>query len=800
MFSSFFSTSIRNLTNNKLYTLINIGGLTLGITCATMIFLITRFELSFDNFHRDSERIYRVVTKENEYGNIKYSAAIPYPLPRLLSADFEEIEYAALTDAMGNPTIKISTNDSPKLFKEKQGYAFVNQHFFKIFNYQWISGNADVALKNENTVVLSRSKASKYFGESNPIGQTLELTSFGTTYLLTVTGLVEDVADNSDLPFNLLIHYNGEGENKRGWDNLTSTSGMVNCYIKLKPRVLADKFEKKIANYFTKYRDDDEAKNTELKLQPLHELHYDARFGNYGGKVIAKSSLFALGLIGLFLLLTACINFINLNTVLVTKRAKEVGIRKILGVKQSNLVWHFLIETALLTFLSMLLAFGTIEVLLVGFNGIFDYRLAFSPLTDVTLGIFLVIIFLLVSILSGLYPSFILSRFKPLSTLKSGLQTGYGKGLILRRGLIILQLVISQILIICVIVVSAQMQYFRNAPIGFEKEAILELGIPDTRQIPALNQQFASMPQVQKFCFSNTGAKSDDAWGGDFSYSNGSEIIKRFSQIKFIDTGYISTYEIKLIAGDNITIPVNDSSHSFLVNKMFVKAMGIDDVQSAIGENITIWSRKGIIKGVVDDFNTGSFHEKINPVIMTYDEEDFNLAALKITGPVNQDLLLKIETSWKASFPNRVFEYDFLDSKIANLYKQENRVSKMFVIATFVAIIIGCIGLFGLISFQTNQRSKEMGIRKVLGASSARIMMIFSKEFVWLTVIAFVIALPISWHYMVNWLRNFAYKIDLGPRYFLMGMSLTLIVTLITVSYKSAIVAITNPIDALKDE
>ncbi len=798
MIRSYIYTSLRHLLKNRLYTLINVFGLTLGITCALLIFLITRFELSFDCYHRDTERIYRVVEKENEYGNIKFNQGMPYVLPRHLAKDFDEIEYSALTDGMGEATVKIFTGGKSKLFKEPKS-AFVNPDFLRIFHLDWIAGTPEEALKNENSVVISRSTARKYFNALNPVGQTFQLTSLGIIYDLTVTGLIEDVSANSDFPFDILIHYNGEGENKRGWESWGSTSGMVHCYIKLNPGVVGKDFEQKITRYLTTYRDDHEVEHIELKLQPLKDLHYDKRFSNYGGKVISKSSILSLTLIGFFLLITACINFINLNTVLVTKRASEVGIRKILGVKRIYLLWHLLGETAFITLLSIIAALGLSELLIFKVNQVFGYQLTFSLLSDPHLWIFLSVIFVMVSLLAGLYPAFMLSRFKPINALKNHYSNmSYGKGIGLRRGLVVLQLVISQLLVICVLVVYAQMKYFRHAPMGFEKAAVLEFRIPETDKIPQLSRQLETLPEIANFCYSNTGTAFNDVWGGDFTYRNKEEVIKRHAQVKFVDTSFIATYGIDLLAGKNIGEA--DSVNSFLVNESFVKAMGIQDIEDAIGEEVTIWSRKAAISGVLEDFNTESFHTGIKPVIMGYDAEDFNLSALKLIGSEHSHTIAKVEEIWKSIFPDYVFEYGYLDDKLDNHYKQEKRIANLFQIATMVAIIIGCIGLFGLVSFLASQRAKEMGIRKVLGASSAQILLIFVREFILLISIAFLVALPISWYYMEQWLQNFAYRISLTPWIFCIGVAITLIITLATVGYKSLLIAITNPVNSLRNE
>ena len=798
MIYSYITTSFRNLIKNKLYTFINIFGLTLGVTCALLIFLITRFELSFDNYHRDVERIYRIVEKENEFGNIKYSHSMPYVIYRYLAMDFDEIEYSALVDGSGDATVKIVSGAGPVLFQEGGATAFVNPDFLRIFQYTWIAGTPEEALKNQNSVVLSRSTAQKYFGDHEPIGQTIELSSIGITYNLTVTGLVEDVPGNTDLPFNLLVRYNGEGENKRGWESWSSSSGSIHCYIKLRQGVTREKFGQKIAGYLTKYRDDEEAKHIELQLQPLSDLHYDTRFYNFGEKVISKSSIFALGLIGLFLLITACINFINLNTVLVTKRAKEVGIRKVLGVKRSHLIWHLLAETGFITLLSILAALGLSELLIFKLNQIFGYNLTFSMFSDGYLFLFLLGTFLVVSLFSGLYPAMVLSGFKPLNALKSGQKVSYVKAINLRKGLVILQLAISQLLVICVIVVFSQMEYLQNAPMGLDKHAVQEFSVPDHNKISRLNQQLQGIPGISNFSYSNTGSASGNVWGGDFSYPSAKGIIKNHTEVKFVDTGFISTYGLKLIAGANIRVA--DSVNGFLVNESFVKAMGITDPGNAIGEVVTMWGRKEPISGVLQDFNTQSFHASIKPVIMMYGEEHCNLAALKLIGGSHLETLSKVEKTWKSIFPDHIFEGDFLETKLNRLYRQEKRVASLFQIATIIAIIIGCIGLFGLISFLTNQRSKEMGIRKALGASSGQIMLIFAKEFVLLILVAFLVAAPVSWHYMQQWLQNFAYGITIKPWIFIVGILITVGITLTTVGYKSILVAINNPVNSLRDE
>jgi len=459
MFKNFFKLSLRSLARNKVHALINVAGLSLGLVGALVIFSIIRFELSFDAHHQDANRIYRLVRTINEFGKTNPTPGVPYPLPQALRNDFPEIEYVAIGDANFTPSVFAATRDDGTIakFKEEKGVAFIDPAYFKIFSYQWLAGDPERALSAPHSMVISQGIAKKFFGQEDPIGKRV---TYDKSYEVQVTGVVADVPANSDLPLILLIAYDHK---ERGNDNWGSVSSATQCYLKLPANLDSKQIENRLVAFLAKYQKPDEAKKVTSNLQPLAELHFDTRFDTFGGRTIAKATLLALGLIGVLLLITACINFVNLNTALAVKRSKEVGVRKVLGSTRPQLVLHFLAETAAIMLLAIVASLALAEIVAGQLQSLLGYHLEFRLFGDAVTPIFLLALFIVVTVSAGFYPALYLSRFNASAALRHKLSVGYGQGFPLRKGLVLAQFAISQALIICTIVIGSQMAYFQKA-------------------------------------------------------------------------------------------------------------------------------------------------------------------------------------------------------------------------------------------------------------------------------------------------------------------------------------------------
>ncbi len=804
MFNYFLTTFVRSLKRDKTHNIINIGGLAVGLTCALIIFLVVKHELSYDQHHDNKESIYRLVFKVEDGQDISFGAGVNYPLPAALKNDLSNVEAVTLIDNVGLPVISVGQGDKTEPFQVEKGFAYVQPDFFKIFKYDWVAGDPETALTDPFSVVLSTSMAKKFFKDDDPIGQVIgcRTFSFNQNYNLTVTGLVEDPKGNTDIPFNMLISTNLGSEFKRYWgDPWTSTSSNFQCYLKVAGSTSGADVASQIATLLQKYKpsEEDDAALIPI-LQPLDEIHFDERFNNFNNRVVTKTTLYSLGIIALLLLITASVNFVNLNTALATRRGKEVGIRKILGGSKGQLVSKFMGETALIVVLAIVLSIGLTELALVKLPQLLNQDFSYSLFEDLTILGFLFLLLVLVTLMAGLYPSILIAGFNPVTALKNKVGGTYGKGISLRKILVVVQLSITQLLMLCTIVVVSQMRFFKEQPIGIDKEAVVEFLIPnaEAKTLTILRNHLSQHSGVINATFSNTGAISSSSWNGNFQYKDDDQSIDAMMNIKFIDENFVPTYGISLIAGENLTD--SDSTDAILVNEMLLKTIQISNPLDAIGKNIDWWGTKAVIKGVVKDFNQRSLHDPIVPIIMARKTSDIFVGAVKVNTADLSTTLDHIKKSWEAVFPALVYEYDFLEDTIASFYEGEQKVANLLNIFSVIAILIGCVGLFGLISFMGATRTKEIGIRKTFGATVWNILGLFSVDFIWLTIIAFAVAAPISYYLMREWLKDFTYRIPISWPMFVFAILISAGLVLITIWYKSIRAASANPIDALRDE
>lgn len=799
MWKNYIIANLRMLWKNRMHSTINLVGLSLGMTCAIVIFLVVRFELSFDQFHNDTDRIYRIVTEYQTTNGPIYGAGTTYALPPAVRDDFADLEYVTLVDCnYGDPVISVTREDGSVDRYKEHLITFADPEYFSIFKYEWIEGNDD-ALKGDKTVALSETAAIKFFGSTQVVGKSLNVNS---TFDVVVSGVFKNPPTNTDFPFHMIFS-NKLGADKHGWDNWDSTSSSVQCYVKLNEGTSAEAFDAKLDGWQMKYFKgalEEDGKERRYFLEPLNEIHFDARFGNFGGRVVSIPTIWSLSLIGLFLLLTACINFINLNTVLIVNRSKEAGIRKVLGSTRRQIMFQFLGETFLITVVALLLSGALSEIMLLKLNPILGYRLSLTDVVDQRTLVFFAFMPLIVTLLAGAYPAYRLSWFQPVKVLKGRISDRIESGLSLRRTLIVVQLVIAQVLVVSTIVILQQLQYFSRQPTGVNSEAVLEFEIPDNKPelLHTLKERLQRVTDVQFVTMSNTGTTSGNTWGGDFTATVKGNQVKENTDVKFADDDYLETYGLTLLAGEGLI--KSDTANRFVVNESFVKKLGLQDERDALGIETHIWGRKALITGVVKDFHTTSFHNEQTAVIIMSGASGVQVGAVKLkTGDLRQ-AVDDVKAAWESVYPTYVFESTFLDETIAAFYDAERKNGYLISLFAGIAILIGCIGLFGLVSFMAKQKTKEIGIRKTLGATVAQVMTLFSREFVVLILVSFVIAAPLAYYIMSQWLGNFAYRITPGVTTFLAGIAVTFIVVLVTVGMKSYNAATANPADALRDE
>lgn len=806
MLKNYLQIASRNLVKNRSHTLINIGGLTLGIVCALVIFLVIRFEYSFDTHHKDSDRIYRIVRETIRTGDAGYDPGVPYPLPEAVRNDFPEIKDLTIVDSnYETPVLSVEETDGSTRKIKEEYTAFVQTDYFNLFTYDWLAGTREVALERPNTAVISQSLAQKLFENENPVGRNLTLHT-SNKYDLEITGIIQDPPLQTDMPFVLMASFESldrEG-NRRAYeivDEWGSVSTSVQCYLKLPEGASPEMIESRLDTMMNKYRDNNVAGIVDhLLLQPLNKLHSDTRFETYSGRTVSEASLMALALVGFFLLIAACINFINLNTATAVKRSREVGVRKALGGTRLQLALHFLGETALITFFSLIMAAGLTEITLHYMRPVLGYVLEFNLLADHGILLFLGLLLVVITFFAGLYPALYLSGFNAIEAIRNRITASYGKGLILRRGLVIFQFAISIALIICTVVISMQMNYFRTVDMGFVREAVVEIPIPvwDKTRLETFRNRLDQETAINNFSYSNTGTAHGNVWGGNYKLRDDSELKEGNGQVKYVDTNFLDTYGIELLAGHNII--ESDTVNQYMVNETLARKVGYGErYEELIGKTIEIWGKPAPIVGIVKDFHTGSLHSDLSPVLISA-RSQYVLAGIKIDVQRTQEALTRIEQSFEAAFPDYIFEYTFLDNRIADFYKQEQRTAQLMNTFTIIAILIGCLGLLGLVSYMTTTRTKEIGVRKVLGATIPDILKLFIKEFLALIIIAFMIAAPAAWFFMRQWLADFSYQIDLGLEIFGIALLGIVGIALATVAYKSVRAAYANPVESLRSE
>lgn len=806
MLRNYFKTAFRNLMRQRGSALLNIAGLSLGITCSIILFLLVTHLLSFDKFQSKFDRIYRVVTESDGNDGRDYQEGIPSPLPVAFRGDFPEAEAVAFTSYRAGSLVMIpQKNGEPKKYSEEAGVVFTEPTIFKIFDRAIVIGDPGKGLDEPNEAVISKSWAVKYFGKEDAIG---EIVTYNKKEYK-ITAVVEDHGTNTDFPFDLYLSYETirRETEEHGWNSIWSDE---HCYFLLKENVDIGTVSARMPDFAKKYLGDRNFSNETFTIQPLSTIHYDERYGAYSYNTVEKSIIFTLGVIGLFLLLTACVNFINLATAEAIKRSKEVGVRKTLGSSRSQLIAQFLGETSLVTLISIIISICLAQVAISFLNPFLDLELTMSFAKNLALPLYLTGVFVCVSLLSGLYPAMVLSGFKPALALKSKIAGPSSSGYLLRKGLVVFQFFISQLFIIGTIVIISQMNYARNKELGFRRDAIISVPIPENEnpayedstgqgsKMRTLATEISRIAGVEKVSLNSATPSSGNVSGTGFVLEGETDDKRKDTQVKQVDGNYVDLFELTLLAGENIQDL--DTAKGFVVNERFMNVSGFTDPKEFVGKRVRIWGKRLPVVGVVKDFHATSLREQIEPLAMFNRIRGYELLSMKINAQSYQTSIDEVKKLWEAAYPQHIFEYTFLDEQIKEFYEGEAKMSALLSIFSSMAIFIGCLGLFGLATFMANQKTKEIGVRKVMGASVENILMMFSKEFMILIVIGFVFAGPLAWWAMSQFLNQFAFKIDLGAWIFLAGIGSTLVLALITVGYKSFRAATANPVKSLRYE
>ncbi|WP_245645557.1 ABC transporter permease [Niabella ginsenosidivorans] len=776
---------------------INTVGLAVGIAACLLVFLLIQYETGFDNFHKNKERIYRVVAANKTPEGMSYSQGSALPVAEALRADYPQLEQVARIYARNDQQITIINDKAhtpQKKFKEQVFYA--EPEFFSIFNFPFLAGDPKTALAEINTVVLTRQIAEKYFGNwHTAIGNLIKYND----NIFKVTGILQNTPVNTDFPLQVVFSFKSSVQEDISKDWIAQ-DGSLNTFVVLPENMPAEQLESDLKALVKKYTPAEYA-NQGYILQPLHNIHYERAFGTFSGKTFSKELITALSLISLFLLIIACINFINLATAQAVNRSKEVGIRKVLGSSKMQLIIQFLSETFLITLASVIIAVGVAFIALPLLNHLLQTSVKIQ--FGYSLMVFLCSLIMGVTLLSGFYPAIVLSGFNPIAVLKNKFTGKTAGGFSMRKALVVFQFAIAQILIIGTLVVVHQMNFFQNADVGFDKEAIITVPTAnDTARskLDALKMQLQQQTGIKDLSLSGFSPMDQAGWDDDFIFDNAAKKAGFKADLKWADANYFTTYNIAFIAGR----PYNpaDTVNGFVVNEMMAKKLGFTNPEGIIGKKISFWDGKinAPVVGVVKDFNGYSLKEEMKPIVLSSNSMFFRLFNIKIQPQQMKQTLAAIERLWNKTYPDFIYEYQFLDEKIAGFYRQEHQLSQLFKIFAGIAIFISCLGLYGFVSFMAVQRTKEVGIRKVLGASAGSILYLFSKEFTLLIGIAFLIASPIAYYLMHRWLQNFAYRVHLGMGLFLLTILIAEVIAWLTVGYQAIKASVANPVKSLRME
>jgi len=807
MFKNYLKIAWRNIVRHQSYSAINIAGLAVGIAACLLIFVVVQYELSFDTYQPGYKSTYRIVTKKVREGNIRYSAGISTPAVDAFRSYFPQATVAGVNAIYGSQVVAPAINNDPtgdKKFVENTGIMFAEPQIFDIFSATWLAGSPS-ALKDPNMVVIDKSSAIKYFGDwQSAMGKTLRMDNLLT---LKVAGIIQDVPVNTVLPLKVLISYITWKQNAKSYNyspNWDETSSDCQLYIKFPENVLQSTVERQMLSFSDKQFDN--KKRTVRKrfaiAQPLSELHFDTSFDTLGDHITSRSTLRTLSLIAMLIVIMASINFINLSTAQSVGRSKEVGIRKVLGSSRGQLTGLVISETAIIVILSAALAVGVAQLalpLLKHITSIPDSIGLFNPGTLLCLACVIVAVVLL----SGIYPAIIVSGFKPIQALKNKINSAAVGGISLRRVLVVTQFAISQLLIIGTVIAVKQMDFVNNADLGFNKDAVLAIPCPaDSVGLSRLNsfkQQVLALPGVSSASFSSDAPSSEHNNSSNFFF-NGVDKDPGFDVfMKVADADYFKTFGLKFIAGKGYD--PGDSARNLVVNETFIRKLGFKHAIDALGKTVSFDSYLHLpIVGVVADFKTNSMREEVKPLLMYPNKKAEQQIAVKIEGKKLVSTVALVQKTWEKRYPEYAYTGFFVDDSIAKFYKQENQLELIYKVFALIAIFISCLGLYGLVSFMAVQRTREVGVRKVLGASVASIVYLFSKEFIVLIVMAFALGAPAAWYLMHGWLQTFAYRITPDVWVFLLAIATSLLIGWATVGYKAVKAALANPVRSLRSE
>ncbi|WKN41807.1 ABC transporter permease [Tunicatimonas pelagia] len=785
MIKNYLKVAFRNLISNRVYSLINIGGLSVGVATFLLILLWIADELSYDRYHTNADNLYRAIVEWQVGGQEVAYPTTPAPFADFVQDNIPEIENTTRYNLISQSLF--TYDDVP--YQEEEG-AYADPATLEMFSFEFQEGDPTTALNEPNSVILSRPLADKYFGSESALGKTIRLDN---KHELAVTGVYEDMPKNSHLrfsyllPFELFLQHHNIGEDNWGDFNYYT-------YLQLQEGVLAEAVGDKI---MASFRERFPESTDNIYLQPLTEIHL---YSNFTLDASGKGDIryvYIFSAVAIFILLIACINFTNLATARSIKRAKEIGLRKSIGAIKRQLVGQFLGEALLYTVIAIAIAVLLAETVLPVYNDLAQKQISLQLLDFRLIGALLVIT-LITSLAAGLYPALFISSFSPTKVLKGTFKAG-SKGVFLRKGLVVLQFTLSIILIVGTLVIDDQINFIQNKKLGYNKEHILV--VPMSGEIYGAVNTFKtaleSSPNILRITSASQNLTNiaSSTSGADWAGKAEDQTIL-LNQLS-VDLDFIETFQIEMAKGRAFSRERSTDSTAFILNEEAVKQMG---VENPVGMAFSAHGVEGTVIGVAEDFNFQSVHQAIAPLVLFVSPDWRSNLYIKVNNQNMAESIAKVESVWQEMNPAYPFEYQFLDESFNTLYQNEVRTGDLFNYFAFIAIFISCLGLFGLAAYTAELRTKEVGVRKVLGASVSSILLLFSRDYIKLVVIAFLIATPLAYYLMHQWLADFAYRTNISLLVFVLAIAFALLVTLITVSYQSVKAATANPVDSLRSE
>ena len=818
MNGQYLKIAIRRISRNYKSNLLIFAGLVIGLTSCLVIYTKISYELSFDNYHTQSKHIYRVVrvTSGLEYtnGGLEYRTGVHFPLPAAFKKSIPELKDVVAMFYLYGQKINIPNRDSTveKSFVLDDGIVMTEPSFFNIFDFgksgiKWLRGEGKQVLDKPFAAVITEKTAHKLFGDEDPVGR--DLIIMRTKF--TIEGVIQDLPENTDLPFKVLLSLKTFSEKlyPRSTSDWGSLSDNYQCYVMLNKSSDVFSVEKKFKEIYTSNAGTERLEGRQFKLQALSRVHKESQYGNYNNRTVSEGLLLALTLIGTFIFLIASFNYSNFFLAETFKQKKQIALKLILGSKPFSVFLQFFTESLLVNFLALVVSMQFTIPIIRNFYSFIDIPQGYKPQIGISDLLFLLLLLLTGSFLSVIFSVFNL-KLKSLSLLLKRADAGNaGKGNNFGKASVILQFVVAQTVIIATLIIIKQIYFINHANLGYNTENIIYARLPENTvpKLNALETELASLPSVKQVSFSSVIPAESQSWS-NFSLFINNEKKSIDAELKSIDSSYLKLYSFDFLAGQNFT--VSDTVNTIIVNMEFLTELGISDPNKALSLKIEGISKNGAyIKGVVRDFHSGSLHDKIRPCLFYNNPGAFSTVNIKLisTGTNIGDKsgilpgdIQRLSEKWKKIFPDQVFEYKFLDDRIADYYKSEHNALNLFLLFAAITIFLCVLGILGLSLSMNERRTKEIGLRKVNGAKVAEVIILLNKDFVkWISV-AFLIAVPVSWFTMHKWLENFAYKTGLSWWIFILSGILALVIALLTVSLQSWRAATRNPVEALRYE